>query len=180
MGLAGCGGQSAPDGRATLAEVKPNVTHADPRLKSIVAQADQLLPGGQPAFTARLKSLHGLPVVANKWASWCAPCQAEAPVLQQAAKQLGGRVAFLGVNMFDSDSGAAAFMRKFPMPYPSYSDPDFKISQAFPPVKSPPVTNFYDASGRLVHVQPAQLRSAAQVRELIERYAGPIDPTGSR
>lgn len=155
--------------------MRPDVSGADPRLRALVDQADELLPGGEPAFKERLDALSGLPVVVNKWASWCGPCRAEAPVLQQAAKQLGGKVAFLGVNMYDSDGAARSFMREFPLPYPSYDDPDFKISRDFPPVKSAPVTNFYDRRGRLVHSQPAQLDSARQVRELIERYSGPLD-----
>lgn len=139
-----------------------------------------MLPGEQTAFAARMKELRGLPVVVNKWASWCAPCKVEAPVLQQAAKELGDRVAFLGVNMFDSASGAKGFLDEFPLPYPSYRDPDFAISKAFPPVKSAPVTNFYAADGRLVRVQPAQLDSVAELRETIERYAGPLRAADGR
>lgn len=174
--LAGCG-NSAPT-QTTLAQVKPDVSNADPRLQQIVAQSGQILPGGKPAFEARLKSLHGLPVVVNKWASWCAPCAAEAPVLQQVAKKYGNRVAFLGVDSYDTAAGPKQFERKYPLPYPSYSDPDLKISELFPPAKSPPVTNIYDSTGRLVHTQVAQLPSAAFLEDLIERYAGPI-PTAA-
>ena len=61
-----------------------------------------------------MKSLKGLPVVVNKWASWCAPCIAEFPDLQKTAKKYGSRVAFLGVNVSDSDAKAKQFLRKFP------------------------------------------------------------------
>ena len=117
-------------------------------------------------------------VVANKWAGWCAPCAAEAPILQQTAKQLGDRVAFVGVLSNDSNASGARFLRKYPMPYPSYADPHLKISQQFPPPGSPPVTNIYDATGRLVHTEAGQLPSSAYLKDLIERYAGPI-PTAA-
>jgi cytochrome c biogenesis protein CcmG/thiol:disulfide interchange protein DsbE len=168
-----CGGGNTPN-RPTLAQVMPDVSAADPRIVKITDQASQLLPGGDAAFGARLKSLHGLPVVANKWASWCAPCIAEAPALQQTAKKYGDRVAFLGVNVADSSGKAKQFLRKFPQSYPSFSDPDLKIAKQFPPPGSPPVTNIYDGQGRLVHSEVGQIRSAAQLAELIDRYAGPI------
>lgn len=157
----------------------PDLTGADPRLVKIADQASELLPGGNPAFQARIDSLKGLPVVVNKWASWCAPCIAEAPDLQATAKKYGNRVAFLGVNVSDSDAKAKAFLGKYPQPYPSYSDPDVKISKEFPPPGRPPVTNIYDTEGRLVHSVIGQIRSAAELDEMIQRYAGPIkaDPS---
>lgn len=36
----------------------------------------------------RLESLQGRPVLVNFWATWCAPCIAELPALNQAAKSL--------------------------------------------------------------------------------------------
>lgn len=179
--ISGCG-SDAPTQQKTLAQVTPDLTGADPRLVRIADQSGQLLPGGKPAFEARMASLHGMPVVVNKWASWCGPCRAEAADLQEATKKLGNRVAFLGVNLSASDAtdDAKKFMRKYPLPYPSYVDDDLKISAEFPPAKSAPVTNFYDAQGRLVHSQALQLDSADQIEQLIERYAGPIPagPTG--
>lgn len=169
----GCGGDSTTK-PPSLSQVMPDLTGADPRLVIIGKEASQLLTGGEPGFETRLESLKGLPVVANKWASWCAPCAAEAPALQQVATKYGNRVAFLGVNVADSDAGARQFLRKFPHSYPSYSDPKLKISKQFPPAGSPPVTNIYDVEGRLVHSEIGQIRSAAQLEEMIERYAGPI------
>lgn len=171
--LAGCGDEPATT-QKTLSEVTPDLAGADPRLVKIADQGSELLPGERAAFDARMKSLRGLPVVVNKWASWCGPCKAEAPELQKVAKKLGNRVAFLGIDLNDPTSDAEAFLRKFPLPYPSYTDPDLKISKDFPPAKSAPVTNFYDAEGRLVHTQAAQLGTAAEIEETIERYAGPI------
>lgn len=170
---AGCGNNTTAS-RPTLAEVKPDVSGADPRLVKISEQSSQLLAGGEAAFNAQLNSLRGLPVVANKWASWCGPCIAEAPYLQQTVKKYGDRVAFLGVNVADSTSKAKQFLRKFPQAYPSYLDPNLKIAKQFPPPGSPPVTNIYDTQGRLVHSEVGQIQSSAELNELIERYAGPI------
>lgn len=156
--------------------MQPNLTAADPRLKQLAGQADQLLGGGKPAFQSRIDSLRGLPVVVNKWASWCGPCRAEAPVLQKSAKQLGNRIAFLGVNVSDTSSGSADFRRLYPMPFPSYADPQYKISSLLPPADRPPVTAIYDARGKLVHLEIGAYQNEAQLRADLERYAGPIKP----
>src|SRR5437870_6655115 len=63
----------------------------------------------------------GKPVVVNFWASWCGPCADEAPVLQDAARRYGDRVAFIGVNVQDQDSEALAFLRKYNVSYPNGS-----------------------------------------------------------
>lgn len=173
IALAGCGDESATT-QKTLAEVTPDLTGADPRLVKIAEQANELLPGERPAFEQRLESFKGLPVVVNKWASWCGPCRAEFPEFQDTAKKLGNRVAFLGVNVNDADSDAEAFLAKFPVPYPSYSDPDTQISKLMPPAKYAPVTNIYDAAGKLVHQEAGPYDSAAALEADIERYAGPI------
>lgn len=173
MLLAGCG-SDAPEQQKTLAQVTPDLTGADPRLVKIAGQGNELLGGGEAAYEARLKSLRGLPVVVNKWASWCGPCRAEFPEFQAVAKQLGDRVAFLGVNVYDVDADAEKFLAKFPVPYPSYSDPDVQIAKQFPPPKSAPVTNIYDADGKLVHSEAGPYDSAAALEADIERYAGPL------
>lgn len=170
---AGCGEKDVAE-RPTLAQVTPNLKGADPRLVEIVEQANQLLPGGATAFDTRMKELKGLPVVVNKWAHWCGPCRAEFPEFQQTARKLGGRVAFLGINVYDSKTKATEFLNDFPVPYPSYSDPDMKISKQLPPPKYAPVTNIYDAQGRLAHAESGPYKSAAELEADIERYAGPL------
>lgn len=63
--------------------------------------------------------LRGQVSVFNVWGSWCGPCRAEAPDLAAAAKQLGQRVQFYGINVRDSPDAARAFERAFTIPYPS-------------------------------------------------------------
>ena len=47
----------------------------------------------------RLESLQGRPVLVNFWATWCPPCIAELPALDNAAKQLGDDVTLLLISV---------------------------------------------------------------------------------
>lgn len=175
--FAGCG-ESGDSGAGSTAPVsaadhKPDLTGADPRLRKIYAQANQLLPGGRPAYLERIESLRGLPIVVNKWGSWCGPCREEFPLFQDAAKRYGGRVAFLGANVNDGRKYARKFLAERPVPYPSYFDAKLEISKLLPPLQGAPTTGFYDVTGKLVHVKIGEYKNEAALRADIERYAKP-------
>jgi thiol-disulfide isomerase/thioredoxin len=51
----------------------------------------------------RLAALRGAPVVLNFWATWCAPCRAEMPLLDRAARDNPG-IAFYEIDL-DEDGG---------------------------------------------------------------------------
>ena len=157
---------AAPSRSATLAAFAAS----PPALAALHVQADRLLGGGPRAFRARLRELHGHPVVVNEWASWCVPCQAEFPAYQRASVSFGRRVAFLGVDGKDSAASAAAFLRRFPVSYPSYSDPDQAIGQALQTAILYPQTIYFDAGGREVYDHGGPYRNAAALERDIRRY----------
>lgn len=154
----------------TIASLEPDFTNADPRLRAIFAQASELLPGGIDAYNKRVESLRGLPVVVNKWGSWCDPCRREFPAFQQVSKEMGDSVAFLGANVSDSEKDANKFLKTRPLPYPSYIDDKLKISKLLKPASFAPVTGFYDTKGKLVHMHAGPYDTAAELENDIEKY----------
>jgi cytochrome c biogenesis protein CcmG, thiol:disulfide interchange protein DsbE len=174
LAVAGCGGANNgnPDSRLTPDQAKAPISGAPPQLAAIRSQANQLLAGGKDAFDSRLQSLHGTPVVVNKWASWCGPCRFEFPWFQSLASKRGGQIAFLGVNSNDSDGSARQFLSELPLPYPSYTDPDLNIAQELGgPPQAFPTTTFYDRSGKAVYNHPGVYTNEADLDADVNRYA---------
>lgn len=74
------------------------------------------------AFEGIVVGQRGTPVVVNLWASWCAPCRTEMPLLQKASEEYAGRVVILGVASKDDPDAARSFLEKFGLRYPNVFD----------------------------------------------------------
>ena len=118
--------------------------------------ADELPAMDADGFRQLLQQLRGTPVVVNYWAAWCPPCKAETPLLVDAHRRLGDAVQFVGVDLEDFRQGARSFMHDRDVTYPSVFDPTNSIGLSFN-LFSPPMTQFYDADGRLVATVRGQL-----------------------
>lgn len=139
-------------------------------LAALHAQANELLSGGTSAFRARLKRLRGYPIVINKWASWCGPCQTEFPAYQRVSVALGKQVAFIGIDGKDTDPAAAAFLDRFPVSYPSYVDPHEDIARSIKAGIYYPQTVYIDRAGTEVYDHAGPYETAASLESDIRRY----------
>jgi cytochrome c biogenesis protein CcmG/thiol:disulfide interchange protein DsbE len=97
-----------------------------------------------------LASLKGKAVVLNFWASWCAPCRDEAPVLERAWDRYRRHgVVVVGVDQQDLSSDARAFARKYGMTYPLVHDGPGEVVAKYG-LTGVPETFFVGRSGKLV------------------------------
>jgi cytochrome c biogenesis protein CcmG, thiol:disulfide interchange protein DsbE len=165
----GDGGGTDAGGSFDLAAAKERLAGAPAPLAALHAESSELLPGGEKAFRARLRELRGHPVVVNKWASWCGPCQIEFPYFQSVATERGKQVAFVGVDADDNRGEATTFLRDNPVPFPSYDDPDEEIANSFARTGYP-TTVFIDERGRTAFIHQGQYRSERDLSADIDRY----------
>ncbi len=166
------GGSDKPKSAApAAAKVRQELAGAPAPLAALHAQGSRLLGGGRDAFKARLAALKGHPVVVNKWASWCGPCRAEFPDFQKASVKYGKRVAFVGVDGNDNHGDAVRFLKQYPVPYPSYEDPDGRIAQVLDATVAFPTTVYYDRTGKLSYLHQGQYLTGAKLEQDIQRYA---------
>lgn len=126
----------------------------------------ELMDGGQLG----LDDLAGKPAVINFWASWCGPCEEEAPLLQQAHEEYGDEIMFLGIDIRDARSDAEEFIARHGLTYPSVRDETMEIYADFG-LTGQPETFFIDSEGVLVrHVPgPVTEESLFQVLDVLVR-----------
>jgi cytochrome c biogenesis protein CcmG/thiol:disulfide interchange protein DsbE len=87
----------------------------------------------------RLSSLRGKVVLLDFWASWCAPCQEELPLLDDMAVRLKSKdIEIVGLSIDESQADAEQFLtRKSAWSLTLGQDPEQKIANQFKPPKMP-------------------------------------------
>ncbi len=101
--------------------------------------------------TVTSDDLAGHPVVVNFWASWCAPCIEEAPVLERMWQRYrDDGVLFLGVNVQDTPDAARAFVKRFDLTFPIVRDPQQSLLKALSDIVFLPQTFFITDDGRVL------------------------------
>lgn len=143
--LTGCVDQSSPAGPTPSSPVGVNVTPPAER-EAAPDINGPTLDGGQLA----LRDLRGSTVVLNAWASWCAPCKEELPLLAAAARNAGPNVRFVGLDVKDSPERARQMQEKYGVDYPSIIDEKGAWFRQLPGLpRALPGTVIIDPKGRI-------------------------------
>ena len=117
---------------------------------TVINKADrQLAPriNGVSTTGTQVTLTSGRVALINVWASWCSPCRAEAPILEELSKKYPN-VDFLGLLTRDSVDSANAFIKRFGITYPTISDDQILLGfRKSLPVAAIPTTFLIDKEG---------------------------------
>jgi cytochrome c biogenesis protein CcmG/thiol:disulfide interchange protein DsbE len=114
----------------------------------------------------RLADLRGRPVIVNFWASWCAPCVEEFPLLRAAlAKHRDAGLAIVGIVYRDRSEAAREFMARMGASWPAAMDPGETVARQYG-ILSPPESYFIARDGMVAGRQIGQLSAADLDRQL--------------
>jgi cytochrome c biogenesis protein CcmG/thiol:disulfide interchange protein DsbE len=140
----------------------PFVGHAAPNFSLAMVRPS----GSQSAIS--LAHFKGKAVVLNFWASWCAPCQEEAPLLENAWKQAqaqGKALVFLGIDFQETSGDAARFLQSTGITYPAAIDADGSVAAKYG-VTSLPVTVFIDHNGIIASRETREITAQVLTNDL--------------
>lgn len=128
-----------------------------------------------PGDDVSLDDLGARPVLVNLWASWCAPCREEMPLMQEAYERAGDQIGFLGVNTEDSPSAAASLLGDLDVTYAHVVD---RERQLLTELGAPglPVTLAVASDGRVLDRQIGQA-SPERIDELVSLLVAAAVPT---
>lgn len=117
-----------------------------------------------------LSDLRGQAVVLNFWATWCGPCEAEMPELQQAAQKYGNSgLVVLGVNQAEPEDIVTDYLERLGISFPIVLDKAVQVSELYR-VNSLPTTFFIDRDGILRDEVIGQMNTAVLQQHLRSIY----------
>jgi peroxiredoxin len=121
----------------------------------------------------RLNEQRGRVVLVNFWATWCAPCRQEMPLLNQLyQKYQGSGFTLLGVNVDEDSRNAINVANKLRLSFPVLLDADKAVSKRYD-LSSMPSTLLIDRDGKVRYVHRGyqagfEALYEQQIRELLK------------
>jgi cytochrome c biogenesis protein CcmG/thiol:disulfide interchange protein DsbE len=135
----------------------------------LVANAGALGPGKAEGGSLSLSELRGSAVLLDFWATWCGPCRAEAPIVDQVSRRWHDRgVVVVGVNTDQPDQGdPKQWALAHGLTYPIVHDSTGEASRAFA-VDSLPTLVVVSRTGKITAVRTG-MTDDAELERLIRQ-----------
>ncbi|WP_347332699.1 TlpA family protein disulfide reductase [Marinimicrobium locisalis] len=120
----------------------------------------------------RLEEQRGKVVMINFWASWCAPCRKEMPLLDELYDRYkDAGFTLFGVNVEQDPEAAKKFLENVGVSFPILYDPESDVSRTYQ-VSAMPTTVMVDRDGEVRYVNRGykegdEEKYRKQIRELI-------------
>jgi cytochrome c biogenesis protein CcmG/thiol:disulfide interchange protein DsbE len=144
-------GVSAQSANRTLDELVASGRHPP------APDAARSLPVLGSRGTSSLASLKGKVVVLNFWASWCEPCQVEAPLLEREQGHLLSHGAtVLGVTYLDASPDSQSFVSRYHLSYPNLRDNTGTFAHSYG-TNQLPESFIVDRTGHVVAVSRGEI-----------------------
>jgi len=122
---------------------------------------------GQADKMVTQADLIGEPFLLNVWASWCATCRIEHPLIANLAAS--GALRVIGLNYRDEEADANSWLNRFGNPYAmNLADPSGRTSIDFG-VYAAPESFLVDAKGTIVYKQIGALTQEVIEKEILAR-----------
>jgi cytochrome c biogenesis protein CcmG/thiol:disulfide interchange protein DsbE len=118
-----------------------SVAFMSPRLASALDAGAKFPELGRADLSGKqvtAASLAGKVVVVDFWASWCAPCRQELPILDKLYKKYGAKgLVVIGVSVDKDAENVHKFLGNMPLSFPILHDADHQISGRYAPPRMP-------------------------------------------
>ena len=129
------------------------------------------LPKLGESGSGSLKEYRGKWVLVNFWASWCEPCQAEAPALEQFQREYGGKnFTVVGIDTQDISDDGTKFAKEYGIDYPLLHDGNGDYGHEFG-TTGVPENYLLEPNGRLAWFEAGPVDA-----KILEEHVVPLLP----
>ncbi len=121
-----------------------------------------------------LSELRGQAVLVNIWTSWCGPCKAEMPAIEQIYQEYADQgFVVLAVNstVQDNLTDAVEFVERLGLTFPILFDPDGTVTDLYQ-IRALPTSFFIDPEGIIQEVVIGGPMAEALLRTRIQKLLG--------
>jgi thiol-disulfide isomerase/thioredoxin len=152
---------------AAKLEAVPATEIAPAPLAAEPASEKKAVPDTLPDFTlaavdgkpTKLSSFGGRPLMVNFWATWCAPCRREIPLLNKLRAQRKSQNAEIVGVAVDFRDDVLAFVKKVPIEYPLLmgEEDGLAAAESLGMGMAFPFSVFADSQGRILTIKIGEL-----------------------
>ena len=119
--------------------------------------------------TVYLSDFRDKPVMLNFWASWCRPCRAEMPYIQQVYEEWSDKgLVVLAVNIGESSAKVKEFVLNYGLSFPVLLDTKGDIAQQYN-IRAIPTTFFIDKSGAIKDIKIGAFPNKAAIEAGLDK-----------
>lgn len=158
-GLVGCGVSNGSKTTGAATTVQKNVpTGTSVGDKAPAFQLTTLGTGKSVSLSSLLGHKY---IMLNAWASWCPPCNQEAPQVAAVAKKYESKLQVVGINMTTTDTNLAnvkAFVQKYHLTMPVALDKKATFADAYH-IMALPTSFLLSPQGKILAVYQGPLPS---------------------